>query len=111
MRAHLLFESGNVDKRDLAKKFKPRTSSSKVVSGAGARAGTGAGGSLLAFLLLKDLNYLKCLKDLKYLSWDWRRGLLAGFPPFERFTHKYRGGASQNRINWNIFGKRVHHTP
>ena len=23
-------------------------------------------------------------------SWDWCRRLLAGFPPFERFTHKYR---------------------
>ena len=52
-------------------------------SGAGARAGTGAGGSLLAFLLFKDLKDFRYLEFLRYLSWDWHRRLLTGFPPFE----------------------------
>ena len=30
-------------------------------------------------------------RGIRRWSWDWRGRLLAGFPPFQRFTHKYRG--------------------
>ena len=42
------------------------------------------------FERFEDLKHFKDLEYLKYLSWDWRRRLFAGFPLFKRFAHKYR---------------------